>query len=284
MHWVFEGGFFSSSQVQVALLLGGVAAAVSAVVGVFTVIRGQSFAGHALTDASATGGAAGVLLGLSPLLGFLAGAVTGAASMDAVGARRMRGQDLSTGIVLGASIGLASLFLYLTTTTTARSGSAQQILFGSMFGAAPSILPAAIAVSAVAVSLIAVIHRPLLLASVDPDMATAQGVSPRLMGLAYMLVLAGAVSLSSLAIGAVLSTALLIGPPATALRVTRQIGTAVIVAVVVSVGAVWVGVLLAYDSAAWFSNGQGLPVSFFIVVVVLVSYAASGLGASPRRS
>ena len=282
MHWVFEDGFFTSSQVHVALVLGAVAAAVSAVVGVFTVIRGQSFAGHALTDASATGGSAAVLLGISPLLGFVVGAVSGAGAMDAIGVRRLRGRDLATGIVLGASIGLASLFLYLTTTTTARSGSTQQLLFGSMFVTAPSVVPVALAASAVAVVLLAVIHRPLLLASVDPDMATARGVSSRLMGQAYMLALAAAVGLSSLAIGAILSTALLVGPPAAAVRVTRRMGSAVVVAVVGGVGATVLGILLAYDSAAWFPNHQGLPVSFFIVALVLLAYMASGIGPASR--
>ena len=279
MHWLFQSGFFTSHQVHVALAVGGLAAAVSAVVGVFTVIRGQSFAGHALTDASATGGAAAVLLGISPLLGFMGGAVAGAGAMEAVGVRRVRGRDLATGIVLGASIGLASLYLYLTTTTTTSSGSAQQVLFGSVFAVTPSALPVSLVLGAAAVVLLAVVHRPLLLASVDPDLATARGVSPRLMGQAYMLALAAAVGLSSLAIGAILSTALLIGPAATALRVTRRVGSALLVAVAAGVAATWVGILLAYDSSAWFSNQQGLPVSFFVVGLVLAGYLVSELAA-----
>ena len=284
MHWVFEDGFFSSSQVHVALVLGAVAAFASAVVGLFTVIRRQSFAGHALTDAAATGGAAGVLLGLSPLLGFVVGAATGAGAMDAVGVRRLRDRDLATGIVLGGSIGLASLFLYLTTTNTTQSGSTQQILFGSIFATAPSVIPIAVVASVGTVGLLAVAHRPLLLSSVDPDIASARGVSSRLMGQAYLLALAAAVGLSSLAIGSILSTALLVGPPAAALRVTRRLSSAVVVAVAGGVGATWLGILLAYDSAAWFSNHQGLPVSFFIVAVVLLGYVASGLGRTRRGS
>jgi hypothetical protein len=78
VHWVFEPGFFSSQPVHVALTIGGVVAVVSAVVGVFTVMRGQSFAGHALTDVSTAGGSAAFLLGINPLLGFVGGGVVGA--------------------------------------------------------------------------------------------------------------------------------------------------------------------------------------------------------------
>jgi zinc/manganese transport system permease protein len=277
MHWLFESGVFASRQVHLALVTGGATAVVSAVVGLFTVIRGQSFAGHSLTDAAATGGSGSLLIGINPLLGFIAGAVLGAGAMEAVGVRRLRGRDLSTGIVLGAAIGLASLFLYLTTSTTATTGSTQQILFGSMFVAPPAVVPIVIASSGVALGLLAVVYRPLLLSSVDPDIAAARGVSPRLVGQVYMLSLAAAVGLSSLAVGAILSTALLIGPAAAALRLTRRVGRALVLAAGIGLGTTWAGIVLAYDSADWFSNRQGLPVSFFIVALTMVAYLLSGI-------
>ena len=84
MHWVFEPGFFSSQPVHVALVIGGVVAVVSAVVGVFTVLRGQSFAGHALTDVSAAGGSAAFLHGLNPC-GFRRGRDFGGGAMELSG-------------------------------------------------------------------------------------------------------------------------------------------------------------------------------------------------------
>jgi zinc/manganese transport system permease protein len=92
-----------------------------------------------------------------------------------------------------------------------------------------------------------------------------------------MLALAVAVGLSALTIGAILSTALLIGPAATALRLTRRVGWAIAAAGVIGVGATWLGVLLAYDSYDWGSGGQGYPVSFFIVALIFLLYLASGL-------
>ncbi len=68
---VFEPGFFGSSQVHIAVTIGGIVAVVSAIVGVFTVMRGQSFAGHALGDVSAAGGSGALLIGLTPIAGFV---------------------------------------------------------------------------------------------------------------------------------------------------------------------------------------------------------------------
>jgi zinc/manganese transport system permease protein len=274
---VFEPGFFSSQPVHVAIVIGSVVAAVTAVVGVFTVMRGQSFGGHALTDVSTAGGSGALLLGMSPLTGFVAGGIIGAGAMEAIGIRRARGRDLATGIVLGAATGFAALFLYLDTTTGATTGATQQILFGSIFVIDSSTIPYVATLGALTLALIAVLYRPLILSSVSADIAGARGVPVRLVGLLYMFALALSVGLSSLAIGTILSTALLVGPPATALRLTKRMGWAVVVASLLGVGATWLGVLLSYDSYYWGSARNGMPVSFFIVAVVFLMYLLSGL-------
>jgi zinc/manganese transport system permease protein len=277
MHWVVEPGFFSSQPVRVAFVVGTIVALVSAVVGVFTVMRGQSFAGHSLADVSTAGGSGAFLLGISPLLGFVAGGVVGAGAMEMIGIRRARGRDLATGIVLGASIGVAALFLYLSTTRSSTTGASQQVLFGSIFSIDNSTVPIVVVFSAVCLVIMAVIHRPLLLSSISTDIAAARGVSVRVVGLFYMLALALAVGLSSLAIGAILSTALLIGPAAIALRITNRVGWAMVVAAGTGVVAVMLGVLLAYDSYYWSSSHASWPVSFFIVAIIFLGYLATEL-------
>jgi zinc/manganese transport system permease protein len=277
LNFLFEPGFFSSSPVHVALTIGAVSAVVSAVVGVFTVVRGQSFAGHALTDVATTGGSASFFYGISPLLGFLGAGVVGAGAMELVGVQRLRGRDVATGIVLGVATGLAALYLYLDATRSATTGAAQQILFGSIFTIDPSTIPVVAVMSVVTLAAIAVIYRPLLLSSLSPELAAARGIAQRGVGLLFMLALAISVGLSSIAIGSILSTALLIGPAATSLRVTKNLKRAFIVAVAIGVAATWLGVIFAYDSYYWFPSSQGLPVSFFIVALVFLAYLASGI-------
>jgi zinc/manganese transport system permease protein len=206
--------------------------------------------------------------------------IVGAGVMDMIGVRRVRGRDLATGIVLGAAIGLSALFLYLDTSAGATTGATQQILFGSIFTTAGGTIPAVVIFGVIALTCIAVTWRPLLLSTVSTDMAAARGVPVRLVGLLYMLALALSVGLSSLTVGAILSTALLIGPAAAALRLTRRVGWAVAAACLIGVGTTWLGILLAYDSYYWGSSHDGLPVSFFIVAAVFASYLLSGLPAA----
>jgi zinc/manganese transport system permease protein len=277
VHFIFEPGFFSSEPMRIAFVIGGVTAIVSAIVGVFTVVRGQSFAGHALTDVATTGGSGAFYLNISPLVGFLGAGVLGAGAMDLAGVERLRGRDVATGIVLGFATGLSALFLYLDTTRSATTGVSQQILFGSIFTLDPTTIPLVVVMSALTLAVLFVIYRPLLLSSISPDLAAARGIRTRLVGILFMIAMAIAVGLSSIAIGSILSTALLIGPAATSLRMTKSLGNALIWSSVMGVATTWLGVLLAYDSYYWFPSSQGLPVSFFIVALIFVVYLLSGL-------
>jgi zinc/manganese transport system permease protein len=284
VNYLFEPGFFSSSPVHIAVVVGAVSALVSGIVGVFTVMRGQSFAGHALTDVATTGGSGAFFFNFSPLVGFLGAGVLGAGAMDLVGVERLRGRDIATGIVLGFATGLAALFLYLDATKNATTGVSQQILFGSIFTLDPTTIPLVVVMSVITLGVLTLIYRPLLLSSISPDLAAARGIRVRVVGVLFMLTLAVAVGLSSIAIGSVLSTALLIGPAATALRVTRNLRAALVVASVLGVVATWLGIVLAYDSFYWFPSSQGLPVSFFIVALIFLGYLLSGLPALRRRT
>jgi len=269
---IFEPGVFSNAPVRTAAVVGGIAAVVSGIVGVFTVMRGQSFAGHALADVSAAGGSAAYLVGISPLLGFVGLGAIAAAGMEMIGVRKAQGRDLATGIVLGAGLGLAALLLYFDSTSQSTTGAAITVLFGSMFAIASSTVPLSVVFSLVAVMVVALFYRPLLVSTLNSDLAVVRGVRVRLTGLLYLLILAVAVALSALTVGAILSTALLIGPAATALHLVQRLGWALLWASLIGLAATWLGILLAYDSSFWSSSHQGWPVSFFVVTLVFVAY------------
>jgi zinc/manganese transport system permease protein len=280
---VFQTGFFESSSVHVAVAIGAAVALVAGSLGVFTVMRGQAFAGEAFGDIGTTGGSGAFLVGVGPLWGFLSAGVAAAAAMELLGVQRTRGRDLATGIVLGAAVGLAALFLYLNTTVHNTTGAAVTVLFGSIFTVASSTLPLVGALAAVVVALLLAIHRPLLLSTVSPEIAAARGVPVRLVGAAYLLALAIAVALCALTIGSILSTALLVGPAAAALRLAKRPGVALALAGLLGVAATWIGIVLAYDSYYWPPKGNGWPVSFFVVSVVFVIYLLSGVPAWLQR-
>ena len=114
------------------------------------------------------------------------------------------------------------------------------------------------------------------------DIASARGVPVRAVGILYLLAMAVAVSLSCVTIGAILSTAVLIGPAAAALRLTKRPGLAIAWAAVIGLVVTWLGILLAYDSYYWPPTGRGWPVSFFVVGLILVVYLGADLASRGR--
>ena len=283
---LFAAGFFDSEAVHIALGVGAIVAIVTGAIGVFTVMRGQSFAGEAFGDLGTTGGSGAFLLGVGPLWGFVVGNIVAAAAMELIGIQRARGRDLATGIVLGAGIGLAALFLYLGATEHNTTGAAQTILFGSVFAISSSTTPLIALLSVVVLAITLTLYRPLLLSSLSAEMASARGIPVRLIGVLYLLALALAAALAAITIGAILGTALLVGPAATALRLTRRPLSAMLAAAAIGVGAMWLGIVLAYDSYDWPPAGRGWPVSFFVVTLVFLAYLLSGVPEawSRRRS
>jgi zinc/manganese transport system permease protein len=274
--------FFASGPVQTALIVGALVAAVSGLVGVFTVIRRQSFAGHALADLGAVGGSAAFLIGISQLWGFVLAGILAAGLMEVVGIKRAQGRDVATGIIFGFGLGLTALFLFLDTQLAGTSNAAISVLFGSLFVIDKSVIPLVLLLSVIACAIIVVIYRWLLVDSISQDLAAVRHIPVRLTGILFLVALALAVELSALTIGAVLSTALLIGPAAAALRLTRRVGFAALVAIAIGVGSTWLGILISYESYNWF-GGKSWPVSFCIVAVIFASYLLTGI-ALPLRS
>lgn len=277
LHVIVEPGFWTNEPVRVALVVGLFVALASAVVGVGVVARAQSFAGHALSDVATAGGAGASVVGASAVGGFLAGAYVGAGAIEAVGEGRLRERDLATGIVLGAATGAAALFFYLAATRGASAATAQEILFGSIFTVAISNVVVVAIGSLVVVALAAMLARPLALMAIDAQLAAARGVRVARINLVFIALVASVVAMTSIVVGSVLSTALLIGPAAAALRLARTLTGAVVVATLAAVAATWLGVLISYDSYDWSGDGRAVPVSACIVGVVIAFYALSAV-------
>ncbi len=269
-------GFLQNGPVQAALVLSCAAALLCGALGLFTVLRGQAFAGHALADVSSAGGAGSLLLGVSPLLGFLLFGVAGVAGLKILQPHREAAWDEAAGILLGAGLGGTALLLHFCLTARGAAGAAQAVMFGAMFSTPPGAAVWACLLAVGCLLVLGCIARPLLLASLDQELAQVSGIRADALGLVFLLLLALGVTLAAMTVGAILATALLIGPAAAGVRLARGPLAAALVSMALGLAACWGGIGLAYASYGW-TPGRTWPVSFFIVALLLVFYAASGL-------
>ena len=265
--------FFASDDVRLALLAGIVVASVAAAVGYFVVLRALSFAGHAVADVGLSGGAGALLAGLDPLVGLVVFSVAAALAVGALGARA-RERDVATGLVLATALGVGALFLHVQT----RNANAQTaLLFGSIFETDRGVLVDLSIAGACAAIALAAGFRPLLYASVSRDGARIAGVPTATLGYAFLVVMATAVAETSRVVGVLIATALLVGPPATAMALVRRPLAAVALAMAIGSCEIVLAIALAYASFGWSAAHRGWPVSFFVTILALGGLAAAKL-------
>ena len=244
------------SFIQNALLAGICVAVVAAVAGYFMIVRGLTFAGHALPNIGFAGAAGAVLLGIDPVFGLFAFTIGAAIGISILG-ERLNERDTAIGIIMTLALGLGILFLSL------YAGFAQEvysILFGQIVGISrTNVLITAIA-SILTLALLLVLFRPLLFSSFDPEVAEARGVPVRLLAMVFLVLVAITVSLAVQVVGALLMFTLLVGPAATAIRITQRPLWAIMLAIALGVSYTCLGIFLAAYSVY-------LPVSFFIATL-----------------
>jgi zinc/manganese transport system permease protein len=245
---------------QHAFEAGTMVALSAGVIGYFVVLRGLSFAAHALSHIGFAGATGAVLVGVVPIVGLLAFTMSAGAVMGALG-QRLRGRDVTIGLVMAWSLGLGLLF------TRLYKGSANLaigILFGQIFGITSQDVAVTAVAGSLTVLLVLAVYRPLLFATLDEEVAEAKGVPVRALSIAFMVVLAVAVSEAVQVVGVLLIFALIVAPAAIAERFTTRPSRGVLMAAILAVLFTWAGLTVAYYVP--------YPVGFFITTIAFWSY------------
>jgi zinc/manganese transport system permease protein len=249
-----------------AFAASGIVALLAGVVGYFLVLRGQTFAGHALSHVGFTGATGAVLVGVSPLWGMVGFTLAAGISMGALG-EKLTGRDVAIGVILTLSLGFGLLFLHF---FTAYASQATALLFGNVLGVSHETLVVLIVLTVVSLGALAIIMRPLLFASLQPELAEAKGVSLRLVSILFLAITSLAVAASTQIVGVLLVFALMVGPAAAAQNMTTRLSTGVLLSAVFALAQAWVGLTLAYYTD-W-------PTSFWITMLAAGVYGLSLLG------
>src|ERR1700758_461237 len=154
---------FEYDFMRTAFAASGVAAVLAGTVGFFLVLRGQTFAGHALSHVGFTGATGAVLFGLSPLAGLVGFTFVVGVGMGLFG-EKLAQRDVAIGTMLSLSLGLGLLFLHFYTSTATQAAAP---LFGNVLGVDNSALVTLVALAAASLVALAFIARPLIFASLQ---------------------------------------------------------------------------------------------------------------------
>jgi zinc/manganese transport system permease protein len=254
---------FTYPFMQHALAAGTIVAVMAGVVGWFMVLRRQTFAGHTLSITAFTGASAAGLAGVPVVVGYFGVCGLGALALaaSAGGRRGLSSESAATGSI--QALALAFGFLFVSLYHGILNGL-DSLLFGTFLGITSSQVLVLLVVAVAAIVVVGVAARPLLFASVDPDVARAGGVPVQLLGLGFLIVLGLSVAETSQITGALLVFALLVTPAAAAQRITSRPLLGVALSVTLALAITWLGLALAYFSI--------YPVGFYITSIAFAVY------------
>jgi zinc/manganese transport system permease protein len=254
-----------------AFRAGTIVAVIAGALGWFMVLRRQSFAGHTLAVVSFPGAAGAILAGMSAIAGYFAAAVGAALVIAAVprsaGGRAISSESAIVGTMQAFALACGALFVSL---YGGFLSGLTNLLFGSFLGVSSGQVLVLLAVAAAALAVLALIARPLLFATVDPDVAAARGVPVRLLGVIFLVLLGCAAAEVSQITGALLVFALLVMPAATAQQMTARPMTSFAITIVLGLATVWLGLAAAYFSV--------YPVGFFMTTFGFAGYVVAAGG------
>ena len=246
---------FEYDFMRTAFAASGVAAVLAGTVGFFLVLRGQTFAGHALSHVGFAGATGAVLFGLSPLAGLVGFTFVAGIGMGLFG-ENLAHRDVAIGMMLSLSLGLGLLFLHF---YTAAATQAAALLFGNVLGVDSSALITLVVLAVLSLAALALIGRPLVFASLQADLAEARGVPLRFVSAAFLAIVAVAVGECAQIVGILLVFTLMVGPAAAAMNLTRGLRLAVALSAALAIAEAWGGLTLAFYTD-W-------PTSFWITAL-----------------
>ena len=254
-----------------ALRAGTIVAVVSGAIGYFMVLRRQSFVGHTLAVIGFPGAAGALWLGVASGFGYYGFCIAGALVIAALpgGGRTASGAGAhEESAVVGTvqAFALACGFLFVSLYKGFLSGL-NNLLFGTITGVADDQVIVLLVAAVICLVALAVLARPLLFSSVDPDVARARGVPVRLVGAAFLVLLGIAAAGASQITGSLLIFALLVMPAAAASRLTARPSLGLILSVVIAVVVTWLG-----ESIAFFSP---YPIGFWVTTFAFAAFVLS---------
>jgi zinc/manganese transport system permease protein len=250
---------------------GTIIAIVAGAIGYFVVLRGSAFAAHALSHIGFAGATGAVVLSLNPIVGLLAFTLGAGIAIGALG-NRLRGRDVTIGIVLALTLGLGVLFISL---YRGYATEAYALLFGEILGISSTDVIVTLIAGVITIVAIIAVYRPLLFSSVDEDLAAARGVPVTALSIGFMAILAVAVTEAVQVVGVLLIFALIVTPAAIAVRFTSRPALAIGIGIALALAFTWFGLTIAFYSPH--------PVSFFITSLAFGTYVAVRI-AEPIRA
>ena len=233
---------FNYAFMQRAFIVGILLAAVIPCIGIVIVFKRLSMIGDALSHTSLAGVAAGLILGMNPVLAAAAACVIAALGIEYIRRKIPRFSEMSIAIIMSAGVGLAGVLSGF----VKNAANFNSFLFGSIVAISDAELYVVAGVSIAVLLLFLLLYKELFYVSLDERSARLAGVPVKTVNFLFTVLIAVTVSVAARTVGALIVSSMMVVPVACAMQFGKSYRQTLFYAVGLDVIFMVIGLFAAY--------------------------------------
>ncbi|MGO4941105.1 metal ABC transporter permease [Ruoffia tabacinasalis] len=254
--------------IQRALIAGVAISFITPIIGLLLILRRQSLLADTLSHISLAGVALGMFLQVDPTLSTLLFVVGASIIIEYLRTIYNTFSEISVAIMMSAGMAIALVLVSL----NSNSGNFQidQYLFGSILLISPSEVKILVGLSITIVIFYLIFRRTLYVMSYDEATAYTSGLPVRLISIIFSVFTGVSISIMMPIVGALLVSALVVIPSATAIKISDSFGKSIVIGIIINLIGIFAGIFASYE----YDTPPGASITLsFIVIFVIVSLA-----------
>ncbi len=234
---IFEYAFM-----QRAFTVGILLAIIIPCIGIIVVLKRLSMIGDALSHNSLAGVAAGLVMGINPIIGAMISSIMAALAIEYIRKKIPKYSEMSIAIVMSAGVGLAGILSGFVD----NSANFNSFLFGSIVAISDFELYLVIAISLCVMLSFIFLFKELFFMSLDERSARLAGVPVKRINFIFTILTAVTVSIAARTVGALIVSSLMVVPVACAMQFGKSYKQTVLYSVFFAVLFTVAGLFLSY--------------------------------------
>lgn len=246
-----------------AFLIGTLLAVIMPCIGVTIVLKRLSMVGDALSHSSLAGVAAGLALGINPVLGAILVTVFSGLSIDVIRKKFPRYSEISIAIIMSAGVGLAGVLSGFAD----NSAGFTSFLFGSIVAITNFELYMVIVLVCIVLAAFLLMYKELMYISFDEEGARLVGIPVKMINFIFSILTALTVALASRTVGALIVSSMMVIPVACAMRFSKSYKMTILLAIMFAVAFTIIGLTLSY----YFGFKPGGTIVLIGVIMLIIS-------------
>lgn len=251
--------------IQRAFAAGLAISLITPILGLLLILRRQSLLSDTLSHISLAGVALGLLLQWQPTYTTLLVVVVASLIIEYL--RNVYADFSEISVAMMMAVGMSVALVLLSVSDNSQGFQIEQFLFGSILLISDQEVALLYGLAVIIIVLYLIFRKPLYVMSFDEATAYTAGLPVKVMSIVFSVITGVAISIMMPIVGALLVSALIVIPSATAIKISSSFTQTILAAFVISLIGILTGISLSYQIDT--PPGASITLSYMVIFVVI---------------